>query len=68
MNGVLLTPSSETNNINPSLTAIESSVKVRSYLGKSAYSHDALFKGKMEEFRMYPRVLTTSEITCLSNI
>lgn len=46
--GVLLTPSTETNNIDTSKTTIESSNKIRSYLGKSAYSGDSLFKGKLE--------------------
>jgi len=37
------------------------------YIGKSNWSGDTYFTGSIDDFRMYNRVLTTSEITSLYN-
>ena len=37
------------------------------YLGKSNYSADSLFKGDLDDFRIYNRALGTDEITALAN-
>ncbi len=38
---------------------------INNWLGRSAYPSDPFFKGKMDDFRIYNRVLTADEITKL---
>ncbi len=46
--------------------AIGSGTTTASYIGKSVYSGDKLFKGRIRDFRVYDRALTGSEVEQLS--
>jgi len=41
-------------------------LRTQSYLGKSNWAADALLKGTLDDFKVFPRVLHPEEITCLS--
>ena len=45
---------------------IGSGTTTHNYLGRSAYSGDASFKGRIRDFRIYDRALTTSQVAQLS--
>lgn len=40
--------------------------RINSYIGKSNWSSDGYFKGTIDEFRIYDRLLSSNEIVCLS--
>ncbi|MFF7168820.1 family 43 glycosylhydrolase [Streptomyces pseudovenezuelae] len=46
--------------------AIGSGTTTANYIGKSVYSGDKLFKGRMRDFRVYDRALAASEVEQLS--
>lgn len=46
--------------------AIGSGTTTANYIGKSVYSGDKLFKGRMRDFRVYDRALDASEVERLS--
>lgn len=39
-----------------------------SYIGRSAWGHDGYFKGTIDEFVIYNRVLEKEEIKCLADL
>jgi hypothetical protein len=45
---------------------VGSGVTTADYIGKSVYSGDKLFKGKMKDFRVYNRALTGTEVQTLT--
>ncbi len=47
--------------------SIGGGITTANYIGKSVYSADKLFKGRMRDFRIYNRVLTGDEISLLGN-
>jgi O-glycosyl hydrolase len=55
--------------VNTSMTLRPSSLGSTSqnYIGKSQYSWDATFKGAVDDFRIYERALSVSEVTALAN-
>ncbi|MEU4237704.1 family 43 glycosylhydrolase [Actinoplanes sp. NPDC026619] len=48
-------------------TAIHGGGTTANAIGRSLYSTDALFKGKMRDFRVYDRALTTGEVAGLAS-
>lgn len=50
----------------PALLGTPDGTTTRNVLGRSAYSGDASFKGRMRDFRLYSRVLTAAESASLA--
>jgi GH43 family beta-xylosidase len=46
--------------------SIGSGITTANYIGKSLYSNDKLFKGRMRDFRVYNRALTPDEVFSIS--
>lgn len=43
-------------------------VRSNSYLGKSNWGQDAMLKGSLDDFKVFPRVLRDDEISCLGSV